>query len=43
MYEKIKRWYEIGVWSLLKVRAAVKAGKITPEQYKEITGSMYCE
>lgn len=43
MYEKIKRWYDLGVWNAKKVHDAVKAGKITPEQYKEITGREYTE
>ena len=41
MYEKIKRWYELGVWSEERVRAAVERGKITPEQFTAITGKTY--
>ncbi len=38
MFEKIKRYYETGVWSEQRVREAVAKGFITPEQFKEITG-----
>lgn len=41
MYEKIKAWYELGVWSEERVRNAVEKGKITPEQYTQITGKTY--
>lgn len=38
MYEKIKKYYEKGIWSEQRVRDAVDKGVITPEQFKEITG-----
>ena len=38
MFEKIKKYYEKGVWSEQRVREAVAKGFITPEQFKEITG-----
>ncbi|MBQ3399561.1 MAG: XkdX family protein [Synergistaceae bacterium] len=38
MYEKIKRWYEIGVWDEKRVREAVAKNVITPEQFTKITG-----
>ena len=38
MYEKIKHWYEIGVWSEQRVREAVARNVITSEQFKAITG-----
>lgn len=41
MYEKIKRFYEMGLWSKEQVGNAVDKGVITPEQYKEITGEEY--
>ena len=41
MYEKIKRWYEMGVWNESRVRDAVAKGKITAEQFKAITGKTY--
>lgn len=43
MYEKIKRWYELGLWSEKQVREAVAKNVITPEQFKEITGKDYQE
>ncbi|MBR0168122.1 MAG: XkdX family protein [Synergistaceae bacterium] len=38
MFEKIKKYYELGVWDERKVRDAHAKGFITPEQFKEITG-----
>lgn len=38
MFEKIKKYYEAGVWSEQRVREAVAKNIITPEQFKEITG-----
>ena len=40
-YETIKKWYDSGLWSKTRVRNAVIKGKITEEQYKEITGEDY--
>ena len=38
MYEKIKKYYEKGVWSEQRVREAVAKNVITPEQFTAITG-----
>ena len=38
MYEKIKKYYEAGVWSEQRVREAVAKNVITAEQFKQITG-----
>ena len=38
MYEKIKKWYDIGLWSNSKVADAVEKGLITPAEYEQITG-----
>lgn len=42
MYEKIKRWYQQGLWTKAQVREAVtmpaKKPLLAPEQYAEITG-----
>ena len=38
MFEKIKKYYEKGVWSEQRVREAVAKNVITPQQFKEITG-----
>lgn len=41
MFEKIKRWYEQGLWTKTMVHNAVVKGKITAEQYEEITGEPF--
>ena len=39
-YEKVKTYYDRGMWSIERVRSAV--GKwITEEEYEEITGEAY--
>ncbi len=38
MYEKIKKYYESGLWDESRVREAVAKGFIDGEQFKEITG-----
>ena len=38
MFEKIKNYYEQGLWDENRVREAHAKGYITPEQFKEITG-----
>lgn len=40
-YEKIKEYYDKGLWNKTMVRNAVVKGKITAEQYKSITGEDY--
>jgi len=40
-FEKIKLYYEMGLWDINRVKDAVVKGKITAEQYKEITGEEY--
>ena len=40
MFEKIKHYYESGLWSLERVKNVV--GKaITAEEFKQITGTSY--
>lgn len=41
MFEKIKKYYDEGLWSIERVRKMVEIGKITKKQFKEITGSVY--
>lgn len=41
MYEKIKKYYELGMWNEQRVRDAVTKKVITAEQFKEITGKDY--
>lgn len=36
MYEKIKKWYDQGLWSEEMVKNAVKKGVITEEQCNSI-------
>ena len=38
MKEKIKKWYEQGLWTAEMVRNAVIKGKLTEEEYLEIVG-----
>ena len=37
-YNKVKSYYDRGLWSIERVREAVVKGWITPEEYKLITG-----
>ena len=38
MYDNIKKWYDMGLWSAAQVRQAVLKGVISEAQYKEIVG-----
>ncbi len=40
-YEKIKDYYDRGLWNKAMVRNAVVKNKITAGQYKTITGEDY--
>lgn len=40
-YAMIKRYYENGYWSKDQVKQGVVYGKITEDQYQEITGEPY--
>ncbi|MED1419009.1 XkdX family protein [Bacillus smithii] len=40
-YASIKLYYEHDLWTKGRVWDAVSKGKITPEQYTEITGDQY--
>ena len=40
MFERIKKWYDLGLWNKEMVHNAVPK-LITPEQYEEITGEPY--
>lgn len=39
MYEKIKKWYEMGLWTAAMVQQAADKGIITQEQADEILGT----
>ena len=41
MFDKIKRYYDEGLWTKKMVRNAVKRNQITPEEYFEIVGEPY--
>lgn len=41
MFKIVKRYYERNIYSNEDVAKFVKAGKITAEQYAEITGEEY--
>lgn len=43
MKEKITKWYDQGLWTSKMVKNAVKKGKITPDDYYDITGEVYNE
>lgn len=40
-YNKIKRYYNSGLWSKVMVRNAVVKGRITAAEYEQITGEAY--
>jgi len=37
-YDKVKTYYDMGLWNIGQVRMAVVHRWITAEEYKEITG-----
>lgn len=41
MYKIVKRYFDKGIYTTENVAVFVRAGKITAEQYKEITGQEY--
>lgn len=40
-FEKVKSYYDAGLWSKTRVRNAVVKGWITPDEYRIITGEDY--
>jgi uncharacterized XkdX family phage protein len=40
-YDRVKYYFDSGLWSKAMVKTAVKKGIITPTQYHEITGENY--
>lgn len=40
-FEKVKNYYDTGLWSKTKVRNAVVHNWITASEYEEITGEPY--
>lgn len=43
MFEKVKRYYDSGLWSEERLRNVVNIGAITEEEYEEITGKSFWE
>lgn len=41
MKEKIKKWYDMNLWTITMVQNAVEKGVISEEDYFEITGKIY--
>ena len=42
-YEDVKRFYDFGMWDIVKVRNAVRKNWITAEEFRTITGTEYAE
>ena len=42
-YEKVKNYYDKGLWTIDMVRNAVVKGWITADEFEEITGQPYEE
>ncbi|MCY8934329.1 XkdX family protein [Bacillus atrophaeus] len=40
-FSRIKKFYNEGLWTKEMVHDVVAVGRITPEQYEEITGEPY--
>ena len=40
MYERIKRWYKLGLWTAAEVENAVKKGKLTSDEAAEIYATL---
>lgn len=40
-YNKVKQYYDSGLWNKMMVHNAVVKGWITAEEYFEITGEVY--
>lgn len=43
MKQKIKEWYQCGVWAEAMVRKAVEKGVLTEDDFEDITGHPYSE
>lgn len=42
-FDKVKYYFDNGLWSLYRVTEAVKKGWITIDEFEEITGQPYNE
>lgn len=43
MFDKVKKFYDLGLYSKEQVAAFVAKGKLTAAQYEAITGEPYTE
>lgn len=43
MFDKVKRFYDIGLYTKAQVAAFVRKGKLTADEYEAITGDEYEE
>lgn len=43
MFEKVKHFYDLGLYTKEQVAMFVRKGKLTAEEYEEITGEAYSE
>jgi len=43
LYKIVKRYFERGIYSADDVSAFVRAGKLSAEEYRQITGGEYTE
>ena len=41
MFKIVKRYYDRGIYSKADVAKFVEAGRLTAEEYEQITGAMY--
>ncbi|MDD6448410.1 MAG: XkdX family protein [Lachnospiraceae bacterium] len=41
LFNSIRSWYNSGYWNEAMVKNAVKKGKLTEAEFKEITGADY--
>lgn len=41
MFEKVKKFYDMGLYSNAQVAQFVKKGRLTAEEYQTITGEIY--
>lgn len=43
MYEKVKRFYDLGLYTAANVAQFVLRGKLTPEEFEAITGAAWTD
>lgn len=40
-FERVRKWYKLGLWDVDRVKNVVKMGCITTEEYLSIVGQIY--